>query len=555
MTRRVRRSTTSGSACVHVLAVPASVRAATRARHRADASDQLAEAERLHDVVVGAELEPDDTVDLVAARGDDDDRHVGSRAQLRGRDRTRRRREAPGRAARHRTRWSSKDPRASPPRSQCATSKPSRSRPRTSGDAIDSSSSTRSTRTSLASAPGRGNLYPKLSSVSTGRWRWLPYGPRCRIPFGAQPSRRPAGGHATGEPFASGPVTISSSGGPRISRNASSSAGSGSAKALVPLPGRVREREVPGVQERAARDPHPVTRAGRRTPRRPPPDGRSPRGAHGSGGCARSRGGSRAAPSPGPPTSPRPRTRCATGAPPPAPPSGSGAAARGRSARRRRPRRADGMPATTAVYLRSTSWRASASTSASYAAEVRATTRRPLVSRSSRCTIPGRAGSPTEAISGKRASSPCTRVPCACPAPGCTTSPAGLFTTTTSSSAWRTSTGTSSATGSSGDERRHSAARRPHHRASGGSCRPLRPPTTDLAGAHQRLDLGAASSPSASPPRDRSALPRAPPERRAARHRGAASGRLWPGSLLVTTEQRAHHEQDRADGDRASRRR
>ena len=43
--------------------------------------DQLAEPERLHDVVVGTELETDDTVDLVAARRHDDDRDVGLRAQ------------------------------------------------------------------------------------------------------------------------------------------------------------------------------------------------------------------------------------------------------------------------------------------------------------------------------------------------------------------------------------------------------------------------------------------------------------------------------------------
>ena len=52
------------------------------ARDGADAGDQLAQPERLDDVVVGAELEPDDPVGLLAARGDDDDRHVGALAQL-----------------------------------------------------------------------------------------------------------------------------------------------------------------------------------------------------------------------------------------------------------------------------------------------------------------------------------------------------------------------------------------------------------------------------------------------------------------------------------------
>ena len=115
--------------------------------HRADAREQLPEAERLHDVVVRAELEPDDAVDLVAARGHDDDRHLGARPQppahlepvdvgqaeieqhdvvvLRGE------RRRAGRGA--------------------ATSRPSRSSPRASGTAIASSSSTISTRTATPS--------------------------------------------------------------------------------------------------------------------------------------------------------------------------------------------------------------------------------------------------------------------------------------------------------------------------------------------------------------------------------------------------------------------
>ena len=42
-----------------------------------DAGQHLAHAERLGDVVVGAELEAEHAVELVAARGDHDDRHVG----------------------------------------------------------------------------------------------------------------------------------------------------------------------------------------------------------------------------------------------------------------------------------------------------------------------------------------------------------------------------------------------------------------------------------------------------------------------------------------------
>jgi hypothetical protein len=46
---------------------------------------------------------------------------------------------------------------------------------------------------------------------------------------------------------------------------------------------------------------------------------------------------------------------------------------------------------------------------------------------------------PRRPSSGKRASSPFTSVPSGLPAPGCTTSPAGLSTTITSSSSWTTS--------------------------------------------------------------------------------------------------------------------
>ena len=51
------------------------------ARHRADAGEQLAEAERLDHVVVRAELEADDPVDLVATRGHHDDRDLRTRAE------------------------------------------------------------------------------------------------------------------------------------------------------------------------------------------------------------------------------------------------------------------------------------------------------------------------------------------------------------------------------------------------------------------------------------------------------------------------------------------
>src|SRR5581483_11570767 len=47
-----------------------------------DPREQLAEAEGLHDVVVRAELEPDDAVDLLALRADHDDRDVRAAPKL-----------------------------------------------------------------------------------------------------------------------------------------------------------------------------------------------------------------------------------------------------------------------------------------------------------------------------------------------------------------------------------------------------------------------------------------------------------------------------------------
>ena len=64
--------------------------------------------------------------------------------------------------------------------------------------------------------------------------------------------------------------------------------------------------------------------ARRRSGRRPRPDGRSPRGARGSGGCGRSRAGSRAAtPRPGRDTRSAPRSGCVPACPAPRPPSSS----------------------------------------------------------------------------------------------------------------------------------------------------------------------------------------------------------------------------------------
>ena len=50
------------------------------AQHALHARDELARVERLRQVVVGADLEPDDLVDVLVARGEHDDRHVGALA-------------------------------------------------------------------------------------------------------------------------------------------------------------------------------------------------------------------------------------------------------------------------------------------------------------------------------------------------------------------------------------------------------------------------------------------------------------------------------------------
>ena len=51
------------------------------AKDRLHARDELARVERLRQVVVGADLEADDLVDVLVARGQHQDRHVGAAAQ------------------------------------------------------------------------------------------------------------------------------------------------------------------------------------------------------------------------------------------------------------------------------------------------------------------------------------------------------------------------------------------------------------------------------------------------------------------------------------------
>ncbi len=80
-----------------------------------------------------------------------------------------------------------------------------------------------------------------------------------------------------------------------------------------------------------------------------------------------------------------------------------------------------------------------------------ATTIRPVVSLSRRCTMPGLATPPMpDRLVPQWASSALTSVPLSLPAPGCTTSPAGLSMTIRSSSSWTTARSRASGSGSAG---------------------------------------------------------------------------------------------------------
>ena len=141
-------------------------------------------------------------------------------------------------------------------------------------------------------------------------------------------------------------------------------------------------------------------------------------------------------------------TRCGPGARRRRPPSASGRGGRGRSGRRspRRVRRV--APHQRAVGRARRGGPASAATSAAYAAACGRRRAARWCRRRGGGRCPDGAASPTPASSGKRASRPLTSVPSGCPAPGWTTSPAGLSTTITSSSTWTTWTSTvGSATG------------------------------------------------------------------------------------------------------------
>src|SRR5579862_9606593 len=100
------------------------------------------------------------------------------------------------------------------------------------------------------------------------------------------------------------------------------------------------------------------------------------------------------------------------------------------------PRRDRGRPTTSARYSRVTPRDCTISCRRRCTSGERATTISPDVSRSRRCTIPGRSGSSPPSTS--YASRPCTSVPRAWPGAGWTTSPAGLSTTRRCSSSYGT---------------------------------------------------------------------------------------------------------------------
>src|SRR3989440_6243760 len=188
--------------------------------------------------------------------------------------------------------------------------------------------------------------------------------------------------------------------------------------------------------------------------------------------------------------------------------------------------------------------RASSATSTSYARGDRATSMSPLVSRSRRCTMPGRAGSPTSESSGNRSSNPFRGVPPGWRARGWTRSPAGLLTTTRSSSANRTSTGTGSGPGGrsgGGSERSSTSAPASRRWLLTTGC----PPTSTAPSSMRR-----ATSARLQPVRSA----RARSSRSPASVVGTASSLTPPGSrgvaALVTVAPSPHQEQHGADRNR-----
>ena len=189
-------------------------------------------------------------------------------------------------------------------------------------------------------------------------------------------------------------------------------------------------------------------RGRRRSGRRPPPGGRWRRGAPGSGGCGRSRAGTRSSATSGAVHDAlAPRSACAPAARRPTPPSGWGLAPTARSARRSTPpARLGHAPHQRQVLAGSTGARRQLAhqrvvggVGAGHDEQAGgAVVEAVHDARAAR----GRADAGRAPGSGPGARSPAC--PSRLPAPGCTTSPAGLSTTITSSSAWTTGTSTDS---------------------------------------------------------------------------------------------------------------
>ena len=139
-------------------------------QHRPHPRDHLGAAERLDHVVVGAELQAHDPLELRPARGEDDDRHLGTATRAaRARDRVRRRRAASGPAGRDRT---SPPPRPTAPR-RASRTPPDRS-PRASARSRTARRSTpHPRRTALLASPsrwlGRSKAKKRLTTLAAGR--------------------------------------------------------------------------------------------------------------------------------------------------------------------------------------------------------------------------------------------------------------------------------------------------------------------------------------------------------------------------------------------------
>ena len=135
--------------------------AGVAAQHRLDPQNHLARAERLRDVVVGAELETDDAVELLALGGEHDERQAGGRGIALEQPRELEAVEAGEHQIEHDEVGQAG---AGSPRARCrrgvrrSTAKPARSRLNCSTSAMSGSSST--TRMRVATMPARLTCAP-----------------------------------------------------------------------------------------------------------------------------------------------------------------------------------------------------------------------------------------------------------------------------------------------------------------------------------------------------------------------------------------------------------